>query len=162
MAGNARFESPSASASEPGFSGTYSNGKRGTHSVAAGPNLDRSGSFREGAESRLSSSGIAVSRGGNSATVSSGNLPPLSQCLSLEPIVMGDRKVDRSAELRKVMGLFVGSTTEENSSGVAVSAQAKPAPSVAVAEDLKRFRLSVADTCITARYFLYLHTFRGY
>lgn len=151
MAGNARFESPSASASEPGFSGTYSNGKRGAHSVSVGPNLDRSGSFREGAESRLFSSGISVSRGGNSAMVSSGNLPPLSQCLSLEPIVMSDRKVDRSVELRKVMGFFVGSTTEENSSGVAVPAHSKPAPPAAVAEDLKRFRLSVADTCITAR-----------
>ncbi|KAJ9540144.1 hypothetical protein OSB04_026650 [Centaurea solstitialis] len=151
MAGNARFESPSASASEPGFSGAYSNGKRGTHSAAAGPNLDRSGSFREGAESRMFSSGIAVSRGGNSATVTSGNLPPLSQCLSLEPIVMGERKVDRSVELKKVMGLFVESTAEESSSGAAVPANSKPAPPVAVAEDLKRFRLSVADTCITAR-----------
>lgn len=149
MAGNARFESPSASSSEPGFSGTYSNGKRTT----GGPNLDRPGSFREGAESRLFNSGISVSRGGNSSMVASGHFPPLSQCLSLDPIPMGDRKIDRSVELRRVMGLFIGSTNEENnsSSGASGPSNLKSSPPVAVAEDLKRFRSSVADTCITAR-----------
>ncbi|CAI9273175.1 unnamed protein product [Lactuca saligna] len=152
MAGNARFESPSASSSEPGFSGTYSNGKRTTHSVSGGPNLDRSGSFREGAESRLFNSGISVSRGGNNAMIASGHFPPLSQCLSLDPIPMGDRKIDRSVELRRVMGLFIGSTNEDNSSsGASGPCNLKPSPPVAVADDLKRFRSSVADTCITAR-----------
>lgn len=152
MAGNARFESPSASSSEPGFSGTYSNGKRTTHSLSGGPNLDRSGSFREGAESRLFNSGIAVSRGGNSSMVASGHFPPLSQCLSLDPIPMGDRKIDRSVELRRVMALFIGSTTEDNnSSGTSGPSNLKSSPPVAASEDLKRFRSSVADTCITAR-----------
>lgn len=150
MASNARFESPSASSSEPVFSGSYVNGKRGT----VGSNLDRSGSFREGSESRVFGSGFAVSRGGNS--VGSGNLPSLSQCLSLDPIPMGDKKNDRSVEIRRVMGLFVGSANEENSPGAVVPAHSKSSPPVVVAEDLKRLRSSVVDTCNTARYFLLL------
>lgn len=147
MAGNARFESLPASSTDTGFSGPYSNGKRGT----VGPNLDRSGSFREGSESRLFSSGFGAARGGSNATVASGNLPPLSQCLSLDPIPMGERKVDRSVELRRVMGLFVGSATEDSVSGASVSTHSKPSTPVAVAEDLKRLRSSVVDTCNTAR-----------
>ncbi|KAI3809265.1 hypothetical protein L1987_25236 [Smallanthus sonchifolius] len=147
MAANARFESPSVSSSEPVLSGPYSNGKRGT----AGPNLDRSGSFREGTESRMFSSGFVVTRSGGSASVASGNLPALTQCLSLEPIQIGDRKTDRSVELKRVMGIIVGSTTKENSSGVAVPAHSKPSSPLSVAEDLKRLRSSVVDTCNTAR-----------
>ncbi|KAI3793541.1 hypothetical protein L1987_36160 [Smallanthus sonchifolius] len=146
MAANARFESPSASSSEPAFSAPYSNGKRG----AAGPNLDRAGSFREGTENRMFSSGFAVTRSGSSASVGSGGLLPLSQCLSLEPIQMGERK-DRSVELKRVMGLIAGSTNEDNSSGAAVPAHSKPSSPLAVAEDLKRLRSSVVDTCNTAR-----------
>ncbi|KAF5799071.1 hypothetical protein HanRHA438_Chr07g0310531 [Helianthus annuus] len=125
MAANARFESPPASASEPAFSGPYSNGKRG-------------GSFREGAE-RTFSSGFVVTRSAGSAPVASRNLPTLSQCLSFEPIPIGDWKIDRSVELKRVMGLIVGSTSEESSS------------SLSVAEDLKRLRSSVVDTCNIAR-----------
>lgn len=148
MAANARFESPSASSSEPGFSGPYTNGKRGSHSVAVGPNLDRSGSFREG---MMFGSGFAAARGGGSTSVTSGSLPPLLQCLSLEQIQIGDRKIDRSVELKRVMGLFVGSTTEENSSGAGIPGHSKSSPPLAVAEDLKRLRSSVVDTCNTAR-----------
>ncbi|KAF5770550.1 hypothetical protein HanXRQr2_Chr14g0660661 [Helianthus annuus] len=148
MAANARFESASASSSEPSFSGPYSNGKRGN----AGPNLDRSGSFREGAETRMFGSGFAVTRSGSSASTAAGSLPPLSQCLSLEPIQMGERKSDRSVELKRVMGIIAGSTSEDSSSGAAVSSHSKPSSPLAVAaEDLKRLRSSVVDTCNTAR-----------
>ncbi|KAI3775891.1 hypothetical protein L1987_45648 [Smallanthus sonchifolius] len=144
---NARFESPSVSSSEPLLSRPYSNGKRGT----AGPNLDRSGSLREGMESRMFSSGFVVTRSAGSASVASGNLPTLTQCLSLEPIQIGDRKTDGSVDLKRVMGIIVGSTTEENSSRVAVPAHSKPSSPLFVAEDLKRLRSSVVDTCNTAR-----------
>ncbi|KAJ0657553.1 hypothetical protein HanLR1_Chr14g0548101 [Helianthus annuus] len=148
MAANARFESASASSSEPSFSGPYSNGKRGN----AGPNLDRSGSFREGAETRMFGSGFAVTRSGSSASTAAGSLPPLSQCLSLEPIQMGERKSDRSVELKRVMGIIAGSTSEDSSSGAAVSSHSKPSSPLAVAaEDLKRLRSSVVETCNTAR-----------
>ncbi|XP_076957399.1 uncharacterized protein LOC143632862 [Bidens hawaiensis] len=147
MAANARFESASASSSEPGFSGPYANGKRGS--------LDRPGSFREGrdgTEARMFNSGFAVTRSGSSGSGASaaGSLLPLSQCLSLEPIQMGDRKSDRSGELKRVMGIIAGSGNEDGSSGAAVSANSKPS-SPNVAEDLKRLRSSVVDTCNTAR-----------
>lgn len=120
-----------ASSSEP----PYLNGKRG-------PNLDRS--------ERTFSSGFVVTRSGASALVAaSGSLPTLSQCLSFEPIQIGDLGTDRSVELKRVMGIIVGSTSEEISSGAAA------------AEDLKRLRSSVVDTCNTARYALLLLQIEG-
>ncbi|XP_076894510.1 uncharacterized protein LOC143546816 [Bidens hawaiensis] len=114
-----------ASSSEP----PYLNGKRG-------PSLDRS--------ERTFSSGFVVTRSGASALVAaSGSLPTLSQCLSFEPIQIGDLGIDRSAELKRVMGIIAGSTSEENSS--------KNSSLLSVAEDLKRLRSSVVDTCNTAR-----------
>nr|GEU39969.1 hypothetical protein [Tanacetum cinerariifolium] len=71
-----------------------------------------------------------------SASFRSGSL---AQFLSLEPITIGDRKIDRSGELKRVMGLIVASTAEDD------------ALSSPVVDDLKRLRSSVADTCNTAR-----------
>ncbi|GJU78883.1 MAK10-like protein [Tanacetum coccineum] len=76
-----------------------------------------------------------------SASFRSGNL---SQFLSLEPITIGDKKIDRSGELKRVMGLIVASTNEDDNL------------SSPVAEDLKRLRSSVADTCNTARMLFFL------
>ncbi|KAM7463800.1 hypothetical protein LguiA_031921 [Lonicera macranthoides] len=140
MAGNARFQLTSAS-SELGFAGNYPNEKRRNH---YGPSMDRSGSFREGVESRMFGSGVSISRGNGSFT---GDLPPLSQCLFLEPIVMGDQKFTRSGELRRVMGFSGGCSSEDNSFG---AAHLKPSPPLAM-EDLKRFISSVIDTCKKAR-----------
>ncbi|KAI7747599.1 hypothetical protein M8C21_019115, partial [Ambrosia artemisiifolia] len=122
MAANARFDSHSASSSEPAFSGAYSNRKRGTVS-----------------------SGFVVTRSGGSVPIATGNLSTLSQCLSLEPIPIGDLKIDRSVELKRVMGLIVGGTSEELCSGAAVSAHSKPSSPLSVAEDLKRGRASKLD-----------------
>ncbi|THG08854.1 hypothetical protein TEA_017880 [Camellia sinensis var. sinensis] len=139
MAGNARFESTSGSP-ELGFVGNYPNGPRGSY---PGLSLDRSGSFREGGESRVFGSGTGISR------ASGGNLPPLSQCLMLEPIIMGDQKYTRSGELelRRVLNISVGSASEENSFGVAHS---RPTPLVAT-EELKRYKESILDANNKAR-----------
>ncbi|GMP22262.1 hypothetical protein CsSME_00000357 [Camellia sinensis var. sinensis] len=144
MAGNARFESTSGSP-ELGFVGNYPNGPRGSY---PGLSLDRSGSFREGGESRVFGSGTGISR------ASGGNLPPLSQCLMLEPIIMGDQKYTRSGELelRRVLNISVGSASEENSFGVAHS---RPTPLVAT-EELKRYKESILDANNKARYFILL------
>ncbi|XP_011076941.1 uncharacterized protein LOC105161066 isoform X3 [Sesamum indicum] len=130
MDGNARFELTSASP-DSNFAGNYQNGQRGYSAQALG----RSSSFREVSESRNLASAKLNSRG--SAT-SSGDVPSLSQCLMLEPIVMGDPKYLRSGDLRRVLGFSVGSNSEERNS-----------PPVAV-EELKRLRASVADTCVKA------------
>ncbi|KAA8539132.1 hypothetical protein F0562_025824 [Nyssa sinensis] len=140
MAGNTRFDLTSGSP-EPGFVGNYPNGQRGNY---PGPSLDRSGSFREGGESRMFGSGTGLSRGSGTLTR---DLPLLSQCLMLEPIMMGDQKYTRAGELRRVLGFSIGSALEENSFGAAHS---KPSPPVAM-DELKRYKTSVMDGCIKAR-----------
>ncbi|CAK9170050.1 unnamed protein product, partial [Ilex paraguariensis] len=140
MAGNERFELASSS-SVWGFTANYPDGPRGSFS---GPNFDRSGSFKESAESRMFGSGMGTSRGSGSLT---GDLPPFRQSLMLEPIVMGEQKYTRSGELRRVLGISVGCTSEDNSFG---ATHLKPSPAVAM-EDLKRVRASIIDTSIKAR-----------
>jgi hypothetical protein len=140
MAENVRFELCSASPEEYAFVGSYTNGQRGSYT---GVSLDRSGSFPENGESRVFGSTMS-SRG--SAT-STGDLPPLSECLMLDPITMGDQKYTRSGELRRVLGISFGSTVEDNIFGAAHS---KPLPPVAI-EELKRFKATVRDASIKAR-----------
>ncbi|KAF8403280.1 hypothetical protein HHK36_011382 [Tetracentron sinense] len=141
MTGNTRLESTSGGQEGSVFAATYPNGQRGNYS---GPNLDRSGSFREGIESRMLNSGIGSSRG---STTLSADMLPLSQCLILEPIMMGDQKYTRSGELRRVLGVSFGSNSEDHSFGAAHS---RPPPPVAT-EELKRFKASVLDATNKAR-----------
>ncbi|XP_073019184.1 uncharacterized protein [Primulina eburnea] len=137
MAGHARYELTSASP-DSSFSGNYQNGQRSY----SGSTLDRSSSFREGAESRMFGFGKATPRG--SAT--SSDMPTLSQCLLLDPVVMGDKKYANSVELRRVLGFSVGSSSEDNSFGATYPKNLSP---LAV-EELKRLRTSVADSCVKA------------
>ncbi|KAK6929065.1 hypothetical protein RJ641_005270, partial [Dillenia turbinata] len=141
MAGNVRFELNSGSLEEPTFAVNYPNAQRMNYSSAT---LDRYGSFRETSESRLLSSGTSVSRVNSSV---SGNSSPLSQCLLLEPIMMAEQKYPRCGEVRRVLGLSIGSSSEDNSFGAAHS---KPPPPVAT-EELKCFKASVSDARIKAR-----------
>lgn len=135
MDGNTRFELMSASP-DSNFAGNYQRGY-------PAPSLGRASSFREGPETRNTCSVKVNSR--VNAT-SSGDGPALSQCLMLEPIVMGDPKYARPGDIRRVLGVSAGSNLEENSFGVS---HLKNSPPAAV-EDLKRFRASVADTCVKA------------
>ncbi|KAL3652009.1 hypothetical protein CASFOL_001690 [Castilleja foliolosa] len=138
MAGNTRFELTSASP-EASFSGNYPNVQRGYST----PTLDRSTSFRESADSRNFASVKANSRG---SVTTSGDSPALSQCLILEPIVYGDQKHAWSGDLRRVIGSSIGNSSEDNSFGTAPVKNSSP---VAV-EELKRYRASVADSCVKA------------
>ncbi|XP_026427511.1 uncharacterized protein LOC113323422 isoform X1 [Papaver somniferum] len=141
MAGSTRFELASGNNEGTAFPANYANGQRGNYS--GGPNLDRSGSFRDGIESRLLGSGPALSRGNNGPL--SVELPQLSQFLSLEMITIGDQKFTRSGELRRVLGVSLGSTSEDH-----FGAAHSKAPPIA-SEELKRFRASVSDTSTKAR-----------
>ncbi|XP_058204443.1 uncharacterized protein LOC131318578 isoform X2 [Rhododendron vialii] len=138
MAGNAKLTSSSP---EVGFAANYPNEPRGNYSV---PSLGRSGSFREGNESRLFSSGADMSR--VSGTMN-GKLPPLSQCLMLETITMSDHKYTRSGELRRILGISVGSASEENCFGAPLS---RPSRLMAM-EELKRYKESIIDSNSKAR-----------
>nr|GMD01913.1 uncharacterized protein LOC109148070 [Ipomoea batatas] len=139
MAGNARFELKSASP-DSGFAGNYSNGQRVSYT---GPTLDRSGSFNEGAGNRMFGYGKGTSRASGTLT---GDIPPVLQCLMLEQIPIGEPKYNRSVELRRVLGLSVGSTSEDNSFG---PAHLKPSPPVSM-DEVKRFRANLIDTCSKA------------
>ncbi|KAJ6901384.1 hypothetical protein NC651_019214 [Populus alba x Populus x berolinensis] len=135
MAGNVRYELSSASPEELGFTGSYSNGQRGSYPNAS---FDRSGSFRESSESRMFSSGASTPRASASPARSMG---PLTQHLSLDLVTMGDPKYTRTGELKRAFGISLGSATEDNSFGAAHS---KPTPAVDV-EELKRIRAGVLD-----------------
>ncbi|KAI3916753.1 hypothetical protein MKX01_004040 [Papaver californicum] len=141
MAGSTRFELASGNNEGTTFPANYVNGQRGNY--PGGPNLDRSGSFRDGIESRLLGSGHASSRGNNGPL--SVELPQLSQFLSLEMITIGDQKFTRSGELRRVLGVSLGSTSEDHFG--AEHSIAAPM----LLEELKRFRASVSDTSNKAR-----------
>ncbi|XP_038710582.1 uncharacterized protein LOC120005165 isoform X2 [Tripterygium wilfordii] len=141
MAGNARFDSNSASPEDLAYAVNYPDGQRGNYLNAG---LDRYGSFRESTESRMFNSGASTSRGSAS---SSGDMPPITQCLTMDPISLGDQKYTQLGEVRRVLGISHGNTSEENSFG---AAQTKFLPPVAT-EELKRFKASVLDASVKAR-----------
>lgn len=94
-------------------------------------------------------SGNNSSRG---SVTPSPDVPPLPQCLPLDPIILGNQKYTRSGELRRVLGVPLGSTSEDHSFGVA---HPKPPPPVAT-EELKHFKESVQDASRKARY-IFIH-----
>ena len=137
MAGSMRAELASSSLDGSTFSATYPSGQRGSYS---GASLDRSGSFRESLENRIMASGPGASRT-SSPTV---DVPPPSQHLILDTISMCEQKYSRTGELRRVLGVSL----EEHSFG---SVQSKPIPPIAL-EELKRFKASLLESSLRARY----------
>ncbi|XP_012079784.1 uncharacterized protein LOC105640155 isoform X2 [Jatropha curcas] len=90
------------------------------------------------------SPGNNLSRG--SLTMTS-DILPLTQCLPLEQITLGYQKYTRSGEVRRVLGVPLGSAAEDHPFGVA---HPKPPPPVAT-EELKHFKESVQDASRKAR-----------
>ncbi|GMJ10702.1 SAGA complex subunit 1 [Hibiscus trionum] len=91
------------------------------------------------------SSGNNLSRG-NAGLPS--DMPPLPQCLALDPITLGSQRYTRSGELSRVLGVpFRSSTSEDHTFGVSHS---KLSPPVAT-EELKNFKESVQDASRKAR-----------
>ncbi|KAJ7981161.1 Spectrin beta chain, brain 3 [Quillaja saponaria] len=84
---------------------------------------------------------------GRGSVISSSDMPPLPQCLQLDPITLGNQKFTRSGELRRVLGVPFASTSEDQSFGVHAL---KPTPPVAIGE-LKHFKESVEDASRMAR-----------
>ncbi|KAG5005415.1 hypothetical protein JHK86_029554 [Glycine max] len=142
MAGNTRFDLIAAKSDELAFKGSFTNGQRGN---LMNDTLDRSASFREGNEGQMFISGANMSRGNST---SAGDLASVAQCLMLDPITMGDQKYTRSGELRRVLGISFGNTLEDYAFG---TANLKPPPPVAM-EELKRFKASVQEASVRARY----------
>lgn len=92
-------------------------------------------------------SGNIIIRG--SATPSP-DVPPLPQCLPLEPVILGNQKYTRTGELRRVLGIPLGNTSEDHSFGVT---HPKSPPPVAI-EELNHIKESVQDASRKARYIL--------
>ncbi|XP_020529611.1 uncharacterized protein LOC18444914 isoform X2 [Amborella trichopoda] len=141
MASNARFDVASSSPEGSTFTANYQNGQRGAFSVP----VDRSGSFHESIEGRVMNSGSNVTRGG--MLPHSEMPPPLSQCLPLEPLSMGEQKFSRQGELKRVLSVSLGITSEDSSFGAAHN---KPMSAAAI-EELKRFKSCILENTSKAR-----------
>ncbi|XP_048139548.1 uncharacterized protein LOC115735311 isoform X2 [Rhodamnia argentea] len=84
---------------------------------------------------------------GKCSNTSSLEVPPLPQCLSLEPITLGNQKHVRSGEIRRVLAFPLGSTSEGHSFGVN-----QPKPSAVMAtKELKHIKESVEDASRKAK-----------
>ncbi|OWM64048.1 hypothetical protein CDL15_Pgr011503 [Punica granatum] len=92
----------------------------------------------------FSSSASNLSRGSSPLL---GDLPPISQCLVLEPFPIVDPKYPKSGELRKVLGVPLGSSAEDGSFG----ANHAKVPHQVAMEELKRFKSSLLDASMKAR-----------
>uniref|UniRef100_A0A6N2M156 Uncharacterized protein n=1 Tax=Salix viminalis TaxID=40686 RepID=A0A6N2M156_SALVM len=92
------------------------------------------------------SSGNNLNQGQGSSAMSP-DMPPVTQCVSLEPITLGNPKYMLSLEVRRVLGVPLGTVSEDHSFGVV---HPKPMPPVGT-EELKHFKESVQDTSRKAK-----------
>lgn len=94
---------------------------------------------------------LMLSSGNNlnsSSGITSSDMPPLPQCLPLESITVGNQKY--TGELRRVLGVSAGNTTEDHSFGVPHPKPMGPGAS----GELKHFKESVQDASRKARYII--------
>lgn len=147
MATNPRFEISSSSPDNAAFG--YPNSHRGHYSTGGGgPNLERASSFRESHEGGVRAgtpggAGPSFANAGN--TFTHGELPPLSQVLSLEPIATGEQKYAKQSELRKATAAAMALIGDAHG-----GLQPKPIEQQGP-EELKRIRASLIDNASRAR-----------
>ena len=94
------------------------------------------------------SSGNNLNSSSSNSGITSLDMPPLPQCLPLDSITVGNRKY--TGELRRVLGVSAGNTSEDHSFG---GPHPKPMAPGASGE-LKHFKESVQDASRKARYIL--------
>lgn len=82
----------------------------------------------------------------SSCGIASSDMPPLPQCLPLDSITVGNQKY--TGELRRVLGLSAGNTSEDHSFGVPHHKPVGPGAS----RELKHLRESVQEASRKARY----------
>ncbi|CAN6452515.1 unnamed protein product [Victoria cruziana] len=140
--GGGRFDPASGSPEGSTLTTSYSNGQRS--SFAAG-SLDRSSSFREGGDSRMTGSGSTISRGDASSYV---ELPSVSQWLNPDLMSMGDQKPTRLMELKKALNISSIMLMEDGSFGAPVHQKPLSPPML---EDLKRFKSSIIESSTRAK-----------
>ncbi|KAH1220693.1 hypothetical protein GmHk_12G034271 [Glycine max] len=91
------------------------------------------------------SSGNNLNSSSSNTGITSSDMPPLPQCLPLDSITVGNRKY--TGELRRVLGVSAGNTSEDHSFG---GPHPKPMAPGASGE-LKHFKESVQDASRKAR-----------
>jgi len=84
----------------------------------------------------------------SSSGITSSDMPPLPQCLPLDSITVGNRKY--TGELRRVLGVSAGNTSEDQSFGGPHPKPMAPGSS----GELKHFKESVQDASRKARYMI--------
>lgn len=155
MATNPRFEISSSSPDNAAFG--YPNSHRGHYSTGGGgPNLERASSFRESHEGGVRAgtpggAGPSFANAGN--TFTHGELPPLSQVLSLEPIATGEQKYAKQSELRKATAAAMALIGDAHG-----GLQPKPIEQQGP-EELKRIRASLIDNASRARLVIFFVQF---
>lgn len=101
---------------------------------------------------RSALSGLMLSSGNNlnsSSGSGAADMPPLPQCLPLDSITVGHQKY--TGELRKVLGVSAGNTSEDHSFGAQHPKSVAPGAS----GELKHLKESVQDASRKARYKCY-------
>ncbi|XP_031500571.1 uncharacterized protein LOC116264464 [Nymphaea colorata] len=138
MASGGRFDPASGSPKGSTFPTSYSDGLRS--SFAAG-SLDRSSSFHEGSDSRMTGSGSTISGDASSYV-------ELSQWLNLDSLSTGDQKFTRLGELKKASNISSIMLMEDDSFGTALHSKPLCPP---LLEDLKRLKSSIIESSIRAK-----------
>ncbi|WCJ19090.1 hypothetical protein M5689_001396 [Euphorbia peplus] len=113
-----------------------------SNSAASSEELGFSGSYSNGQKGNFSTASLdrSMSFMEGSEASSSSEKGSIFNYLLLDPITMGDQKYTRSGELRRVLGISIGNSGED-----------KPPPPVAT-EELKRYKSSVSETAVRARF----------
>ncbi|MCO5572726.1 hypothetical protein L7F22_026485 [Adiantum nelumboides] len=146
MATNPRFEIASSSPDNAAYG--YPSSHRSHYATGSGPNLERASSFRESHEGSgrggtSGGAGPAFLNSGN--TISHGELPPLSQVLSLEQIAAGESKSSKQPELKRATAAALA-LVGEGQGGL----QPKPIEQQGP-EELKRIRSSLLENSSKAK-----------
>ncbi|GAA0185839.1 hypothetical protein LIER_33127 [Lithospermum erythrorhizon] len=138
MSASSKYDLSSSSPDRP-----YSSGQRSSYSTAS---FDRSGSFRDSVESPSFSSLSNMARSSTSAT--KGDVLSFLQCLRFDPKSMiGDHKLNRSGDFKRLTSVALGIAQEDLASGSSIC---KP-PSSPLPEDFRRLKAGLKESCCKAR-----------
>ncbi|XP_072984829.1 uncharacterized protein [Typha latifolia] len=132
MAASSKFDLMSSSPDGP----TFPNGQRGPYAAAS---LEKSGSFREGRENRISSN---ISR--SVSTSAQGDPVSVQSLLSDLKTVVVDQKLPRPGDIKRVMSSIVGTSAEES---LSIGGRHLPCS----VEDIKRVRNNLNESSSKAR-----------
>ncbi|XP_042488480.1 uncharacterized protein LOC122068667 isoform X2 [Macadamia integrifolia] len=138
MAASSKFDPSSGNTDRP----TYPSMQRGMYTAAS---LDRSGSFREGMDNRISTS-PSMSR--SSSSVTQGDVINFFHGLPFNTKLMApDHRCPRLGEVKRVITSACGVSPDDS---LSLSLNGKPSPAFSL-EELKRVRTNISESSNRAR-----------